>query len=124
VSDDVRQMKTHEQRALLGLAKRRGGLCGACGRTLGPEDAVWFERFWVGMRLFRDPTCKDAQVFWEAPVGIECASPAFVARMEGAEPEVCGGCGRGIHVDVERENRGPACCSMRCRARVNKAKQW
>ena len=107
MSNEVRRLMTEEQRQRLFLARRRGGLCAACGRVLSDKEAVYIEQF-------RD----DRGILVTAPVGVECASPAFLDDTQGQEPERCAGCGRGVYYRVANTRRARALCSRYCAARI------
>jgi hypothetical protein len=106
VSDAVHRLTTEEQRERFHVARRGGGLCAACGRTLGAVETVYVERFAVGT------------AYSYAPVGVECASAGLLERVQGQEPERCAGCGRGIHYWRVDRLRRRVSCSKRCSRRA------
>jgi hypothetical protein len=93
-------------------ARVGGGLCAACGRDLAEGEPVWLERI---------PVPGNPKALLRVTVGRECASPAFLARTEGQEPEPCAGCGRGVHYGKSNIKRSRALCSTRCVTRVRAA---
>jgi hypothetical protein len=95
-------------------ARTRGGLCAGCGRTLAEGEPVWLEH----RRVPDDP-----EAVLRAPVGRECAAPAFLARTEGQDAERCASCGRGVYYDSANAGRGRALCSKRCGNRVVTARR-
>ena len=106
MSDEVRRLMTEEQRERLYLARRRGGMCAACGRALGADETVYIEQFegpgsWV-----------------TAPVGIECASPELLEQTKGQQPERCAGCGRGVYYRMASSRRQQTLCSRYCVTRA------
>jgi hypothetical protein len=66
-------------------------------------------------------------VMYQAPVGLECVSPDFLALTREVEPERCAGCGRGVHYSPDLHQRGrgrkQALCSRRCGGRVTVVNQ-
>ena len=89
-------------------ARRRGGLCAGCGRRLAPDEPVWLAWFAVGVPY-------GGQTRWWMPVGAECASAAFRAATDGAAPERCAGCGRGVYYERGMTGRRRrALCSRAC----------
>jgi hypothetical protein len=44
MSDDPRRLVTHEQWERLHVARKRGGLCAACGKTLADGETVYVEQ--------------------------------------------------------------------------------
>jgi hypothetical protein len=111
LSDGWLRVTTEEDRERVHAARRDAGICGACGRTLGVMETVYVERFEaVRSRL-------------SAPVGKECASHELLASTEGAEPERCAWCGRGVYYRLGNRGRGQALCSRLCTGRVRNAKQ-
>jgi hypothetical protein len=109
-------LTTEEQRERFHLARKRGGRCGACGRPLDPDEAVYIERFEVGPLIGR-------RVSATAPVGAECASRGFLEEMEGQNPERCAGCGRGVYYRTASSRRRQALCSRDCGTRAQAAKR-
>jgi len=111
VSDDVRRLTTDEQRERFQAARRRGGLCAACGRTLGDDEVVYIESFTIG------------GTYASGPVGIECASAELLRDAKDREPEQCAGCGRGMHYRLADSRRRRALCSRNCANRAEAAKR-
>jgi hypothetical protein len=120
MSDHLRRL-TAEQRDRVYAARKSGGLCAACDRTLSGDEPVYIERFWVSTKLFRDPSAAGSRVFAEGPVGVECVSPEFLEETKTAEPERCDGCGRGVYYRTRRPRRRWVACSQVCRSRSNTA---
>ena len=110
MTDDVRRVLSEEERTRIQAARVRGGTCAGCGRTLVPDEPVWVVPFDV---------YGDGRAYWRAPVGAECAPPAFRAETDGMEPERCAGCGRGIYYRADRRGRRLALCSKRCSRRYH-----
>ena len=122
MSDGLRRLTTDAERERFAVAKYRGGLCAACGRALADDEPVYIGRVALerkllarGMRWARRPAYRDA------PLGRECASPAFVARTAGREPDPCEHCGRPVYYELERAGRQRTVCSRRCHSRADKA---
>ena len=123
MSDGPRRLTTDLERERLHAAKGRGGLCVACGRVLDDGEPVYIERVVVdrkplaatGVRWSACPAYRDT------PLGAECASPGFLARARGWEPERCAGCGRPVYCAVAREGCRWATCSHRCAPRAGRA---
>ena len=90
MSDDRLQVMTEEERERFHAARRQGGMCAACGRTLDAVEVVYREAFTIAI----DGRRRTPAV---GPVGAECASPELLRQVEGSEPERCAGCGRGVH---------------------------
>jgi hypothetical protein len=111
MSDDLRRLTTEEQREQIHGARRRGGVCAACGRALSADEPVYIERFAV------------RGSWMTAPVGVECASPELLQQVAGQEPEHCAGCGRGVYYRSTRSIRHQALCCRACGARVQAAKR-
>lgn len=120
MSDDVRRLTTDEQRQWLALAKERGGICAACGRTLDDGEPVFIERLEVELKPLTAPGAVWARktVNRDAVLGKECASPKFVARTSRLPSEPCEGCGRPVFYAVERAGRSHTFCSRRCASHV------
>jgi hypothetical protein len=112
----LRELTTEEQRERFYLARKQGGQCVACGRTLGVAETVYTERFEIG------PAAGYGNIA-RAAVGVECASLGYVDEMEGHEPERCAGCGRGVYYQVASTRRQQALCSRACGARAQAAKR-
>ena len=106
MSDGRLRIETEEDRERLFSARRRGEICGACARPLGPEETVYLERFRTGSSALA------------GPVGRECASRAMLERTAGTEPERCAGCGRGVYYRPGLRERIQARCSRRCAERA------
>jgi hypothetical protein len=123
VTDSPPRIETDEQREWLRAAQYRGGLCAACGRVLRDDEPVYVGRVAIvrkqlaasGARWFQRAAYRDARL------GEECASPEFLARTRGHEPEMCEGCGRPVYYEVGREGRRRASCSKRCANRASGA---
>ena len=111
MSPHVRHLTTEEERERFHEARRRGGLCAACGRTLGTEEPVYVEPFTIGPEGGRTTRAYGS-------VGAECASPEQVRYAGSAEPERCAGCGRGVHYRATHPRRRQALCSRRGAARA------
>jgi hypothetical protein len=105
-------------RELLGRARRRGGLCGACGRALGNDEAIYIEKVIVGPGRGGSAWVSH-RVAAVAPVGAECVSPAFMQQTGGVEAERCVGCNRPVYYRSVRPNRRRVVCSIRCANRVD-----
>ena len=120
MSEEPRQV-TPEAREWVERAKAQGGLCAGCGRALGADEPVYMARAWIGMKLFGNPSSLDSRIVVDAPFGVECISPGFRAGTEGAEPERCAGCGRGVYYEASSRRRHRTACSARCRKRTGKA---
>jgi len=117
VSDDARRVLTEEEQALARIAKAYGLTCGSCGKPLAEGETVWIQRLGVG------PTYSGRGVTsWRAPVCGACAAPAFRAETEGAEPERCAGCGRGVHYGAGARRSRLALCSRTCGSRYRRAR--
>ena len=114
MTDDLPRVTTVEHRDRLHAARRHGGACAACGRLLGQREAVYWERFVVTIE--RSTEHGDSR-YWttlEAPVGRECASPAFLVDTSGRELGRCAECGRGVYYRVARRRcHRVACCWLR-----------
>jgi hypothetical protein len=79
-----------------------------------PLAEMWIERL---------PTPRDPRATLRAPLGRECASPAFLERTEGHEPERCAGCWWSVYYGYSTGTvrRRRALCSTRCVNRVARA---
>jgi hypothetical protein len=115
VSDEVRRLTTDEQRERFHRARRTGGLCAACGRSLGDDETVFVEPLLIG------PADGPATRSYGA-VGIECASSELRYDVQGREPERCAGCGRGVYYRVASARRQWVSCSRRCANRAGVAR--
>ncbi len=122
MSDNPRRLVTDEQRERLHLARRRGGRCAACGKALHPREPVYWQpvvvdidRSALGLRRYTTSR--------EAPVGTECASPAFLDEAAAWPPERCAGCGRGVYYRVPRPGRRRVVCCTYCRNRADAAER-
>ncbi len=122
MSDDPRRVETQEALDRLHLARKRGGLCAACGKALHPREPVYWERVVVdidrsaiGLRHYTTA--------FEAPVATECVSAAFRTAMSGQPAEPCAGCGRGVYYRVPNPRRRRAACCQRCRVRAQAAER-
>ena len=115
MSDEARRLRTEGQAERFYLARRRGGLCAACGRELKDGEPVYVEQFddfrgsWVNRPM--------------APVGAECASDELRHAAASREPEPCAGCGRPMYYGVQNSWRKQALCSHSCRYRAGKHRQ-
>jgi len=123
MSDGRRHLTTDEERARFAVATTQGGICVGCGRELGADDAVYVEPVAVDLKPLTAPGAgwDRKTVYRDAPLGWECASPAFLARMAGRESERCAGCDRPVYYAKERAQRLRTTCSKRCRNRVKMA---
>ena len=110
MTDDARRALSEEVRGRIQAAKTHGRTCARCGRGLAGGEPVWIERLVVVIPGRR-------RSGYRAPVGAECASPAFRAATEGIEPAPCAACGRGVHDPLAQRRRWPAACSRRCAGR-------
>ena len=117
MSDDARRVLSEEERARARLAKAYALVCGSCGKPLAEGETVWMQRLGVG------PTYSGrGAIYWRAPVCRACASPALRAETEGAEPERCAGCGRGVHYASGAHRGRVALCSRTCGSRYRLAR--
>jgi hypothetical protein len=123
MSGDPRRLTTDEQRERLHSARRAGGLCAACGRTLGDGESVYVEQFMLDRRWTPESYVGSHGSYALAPVGAECASPELLHRTEGVEPERCAGCWRGVYYSSANPARRQAICSRRCGSRAAAAKR-
>ncbi len=117
MTDDPRRLATEEALDRLHLARKRGGLCAACGKALDPREPVYWEplvvdidRSAIGLRRYTTTL--------EAPVATECVSATFRTAMSGQPAERCAGCGRGVYYR-DRHRRQRALCSTRCSGRYH-----
>ena len=110
MSDPIDQ-EQHRARVL--AARRTGTLCAGCGRALAADEPVWLERLPVGGTYRR------------APVGAECASPAFLRATDGLSPLPCAHCGRGVYYrdGAWSSIRRRALCSRVCDSRYHTARR-
>src|ERR1044071_9623416 len=92
---------------------RRGGVGRGGGRGGGADDMIYIEQLEVDLKPLTAPGAgwDRKTVYRDAPLGWECASPDFLARMAGREPERCGGCDRPMYYAKERSQRRRAMCS-------------
>ncbi len=116
MTDDPRRVLTEEERARIQEAKRSGRLCALCGRGIDEGETVWLE--WIAIHGEYGGVSR-----WRAPVGAECASPAFRTATEGEQPERCAGCGRGVYYRTADPRRRRATCSKRCADRYQVARR-
>ena len=117
MTDDARRVLTEEERALARIARAYGLVCGSCGKALAKGETVWMQRLGVG------PTYSGRGViYWRAPVCGACASPAFRADTEGAQPEPCADCGRGVYYGSRTRRSRLALCSRTCGSRYRPAR--
>ena len=107
-NDDPHDVTTDEERERFHLARRRGGTCAACGRTLAPDEPVWVERFAIG------PVGHGRTGRAYGAVGAECASSESRHRAQARESERCAGCGRSMYYRVADPRRRQALCSRTC----------
>jgi hypothetical protein len=114
VSDEGLRVTTEEGRDRLHTARRSGGLCSACGRTLGAAEPIYWERFVVDIDRFAEAAAGRYRSTPEAPVGVECLSLDFRSQIAGREPEPCAGCGRPVYYRVTHRAHRRALCSRRC----------
>jgi DNA-directed RNA polymerase subunit N (RpoN/RPB10) len=116
VSDDPRHLTTDEQRERFAEATTRGGICGGCGRVLADGDAVYVEKIEIDLKPLTGAGAGwfRKTVYRDAPLGVECVSPVFLARTAEWEPERCVGCGRPVYYATERAGRHRASCSKYC----------
>ena len=123
MSDDMRRLTTDEQRARLYAARNSGGLCTACGRLLDDGEPVYIEYVAIDRKPLAAAGAQWRQTtaYRDVPLGAECASPGFLARMVGQGPERCEHCGRPVYYDAEREGRYRVACSKRCSTRARRA---
>ncbi len=112
---DARRVLTEEERARIQEAKRNGRLCALCGRALAEGETIWLE--WIAIHGEYGGVSR-----WLAPVGAECASPAFRTATEREQPEPCAGCGRGVYYHSTSPRRRVVLCSRRCAGRVARAR--
>jgi hypothetical protein len=122
VSDDPRRVTTVEERDRFNAAKEHGGLCAVCGKTLADDETVYIEQMAIDLNAFAPSGAQWSRkaVYRDAPLGVECASPGFLARTKGREPERCEHCGRSVYYAKERAGRQRAVCSRRCSHRAGK----
>ena len=118
-----RRIQSDERREQLYRAKRSGAVCAGCGRTFGPEEAIYMERLLLGARRLRGSHVVTYASDAYAPVGSECASSDLLERTAGTVPERCAGCGRGVYYHPRRPPRRRALCSKRCTARAATAQR-
>jgi hypothetical protein len=121
VSDDPRRLTTFEQRDRLQTARKRGGLCAVCGRSLGDGKPVYWEQLVVDIERSVEGRTSRYWTTLKAPVGRECASPEILEETKGQEPERCAGCGRPVYYRPNRPNRRRALCSKYCGPRASRA---
>ena len=117
MTDDARRVLTEEEKAVARMAKAYGLTCGACAKPHAVGETVWIERLGVG------PTYNGrGAIYWRAPICGECVSPATRAETEGAEPERCAGCGRGVHYGSRARRSRLALCSRTCGSKYRMAR--
>ena len=123
MSDDPRHLTTEEQRERLYRARYRGGLCTACGRALDDGEPVYIAPVAVDRKPLVAPGAgwTRATGLREAPLGEECASPAFLAWTRERPPERCEWCERPMYYATQRAGRRRAFCSKRCLDRAGRA---
>ena len=105
MSDPPLWARTDEQNRRLQAAKTYGDRCAACGRQLDPGETVYWERFAVGEKRHTRTGGVRCRSLADGPVGVECASPELLERFAGHDPELCAGCGRGVHYSRADPNR-------------------
>jgi hypothetical protein len=115
---EMRRFTTDEQRQWLFSARRRGGLCAACGRALHDGESVYIEPVVVELKYASAASPRSTSTR-DACLGQECASRAFVERASILPPARCEGCGRPVFHGVERARRTHTFCSSRCVSLVN-----
>ena len=114
---DARRVLSEEEKALARVAKAYGLVCGSCGKPLAKGETVWIQPLGVG------PTYSGrGAIYWRAPVCGACASPALRAETEGAAPERCAGCGRGVYYGSGARRSRLALCSRTCGSRYRLAR--
>ena len=123
MGDHPPRLVTDEQRERAHVARRRGGLCAWCGRTLGAGEPVHWEHFIVDIHQSVEGRTSHYVTTLEAPVGRECASPAFLREVASHEPGRCAECGRGVYYRVVRRRRRRVACSWLCRDRAGAAER-
>ena len=116
--DHPLEVSTEEQRERLHTARRRGGLCAACGRALGEDEPVFIERFVTGVSRHAEATGWPHTVYTAAPVGRECASARALSDARWQAPKPCAGCGRGVYYVLRPSRARRALCSRGCAARA------
>jgi hypothetical protein len=121
VSDEQLSVTTEAQRERLHAARNRGGMCAACGRAMDDQETVYIERFTVDTRKSPARRGTGRGSVANGPVGVECASPDFLLRTAGQEPERCAGCGRPLFYREANLRRHRALCSKACAGRANRA---
>src|SRR4051812_32113852 len=116
MSDLVHRFTTDEERERLYAARNRGGLCAACGRALDDDEPAYIEQILLERKPLTAPGAWWPRriVYWDAPLGAECASPGFLTSTQGRTPEQCDGCGRPVYYALGRAGRQRALCSKRC----------
>jgi hypothetical protein len=121
----VRRLTTDEERARFAVARDRGGICVACGRTLSDDEPVYIESVQIERKPSTAPGVRwsDRAAPRDAVLGAECASPWFLARTASEEAERCEGCGRPVYYAVQRAGRQRASCSRLCHGRARRAQQ-
>src|SRR4051812_18356749 len=120
MSADVRRVTTTQEHDRFNAAGARGGLCAAGGKALDPREAVYVEQMMLDLTALAPPRVQwfRGEVRRDAPLGLECASPEFVARTAGQTPERCKHCGRPVYYAKQRAGRQRAACSEHCRKRA------
>ena len=120
MSDRVHRVTTEEGRERLSIARHRGGMCAACGRTLGDDEPVYIERVAFDRKPLTAPGAWwfRPTVFRDAALCAGCASPGLLARTTGRTPEPCEHCGRPMYYAKARAQRQRAMCSKRCHNRA------
>ena len=122
---DLVERLTEEERARIQAARNRGEICALCGRALVAGETLWHQRVLTafGYSNSRRPSRmrRSVPVYWQAPVGRECASADTLRETEGRPPATCAGCGRPFYPSPHVARR-PASCSRRCDDRHRRAR--
>jgi hypothetical protein len=123
VSVRPHRVTTTEERERFNRAREDGGLCAACGKTLGDDEPVYIDQVLLDRNAFAASGARwgQALVPRDAPLGAECVSPKLLARLDGRESERCEGCGRPVYYAKERAQRRRAACSQACRNHAERA---
>lgn len=123
MSDQPHRITTEAERERFNAARDVGGLCAACGRTLGDDEPVYIDQMLLDRNAFAASGVRwgQALVRRDAPLGAECASPELLAHLERRTPERCAGCGRAMYYAKVRAQRRRAVCSYACRTRADRA---
>src|SRR5947208_15946236 len=91
-----RQVTTDEERERFAVAGERGGMCAACGKTLGADEPVY-----IALVLVQRKPLSAAGTWWsdrlvkrDAPLGRECVSPTLLAQLEERATDPFAACRR------------------------------